>query len=49
LKSHNFNVRSIGKSDIVLPGLGFITVTGNVKVKVYVRENTVPYVRAAII
>lgn len=49
LKAFNFNVRSIGKSDIVLPGLGFITVTGNVKVKVYVRENTIPYVRAAII
>lgn len=49
LKAHNFNIRSIGKSDIVLPGLGFITVTGNVKVKVYVRENTIPYVRAAII
>ena len=49
LKAHNFNIRSIGKSDIVLPGLGFVTVTGNVTVKVYVRENTIPYVRAAII
>lgn len=49
LKSFNFNIRSIGKSDIVLPGLGFVTVTGNVKVKVHVRVNTTPYVRAAII
>lgn len=49
LKAHSFNIRSIGKSDIVLPGLGFVTVTGNVKVKVHTRINTIPYVRAAII
>lgn len=49
LKGYNFNIRSTGKSDIVLPGLGFITVAGNIKVKVHVRVNTIPYVRAAII
>ena len=49
LKGHTFNVKSFKKQDIVLPGLGFITVLGNIKVKVYTRSNTTPYIREALI
>ena len=49
LKGHIFNIKSSKKQDIVLPGLGFITVLGNIKVKVYTRSNTTPYIREALI
>ncbi len=49
LKGHLFNIKSYTKQDIVLPGIGFITITGNVKLKVYTRSNTTPYVREALI
>ena len=49
LKGHIFNIKSYNKQDIVLPGLGFVTVSGNIKVKVYTRSNTNPYVREALI
>ena len=49
LKGHLFNIKSYSKQDIVLPGLGFVTVSGNVKLKVYTRINTTPYVREALI
>ena len=49
LKGHNFNIKSIKKQDIVLPGLGFVSVCGNIKVRVYTRFNTTPYVREALI
>ncbi len=49
LKGHTFNITSNKKQDIVMPGLGFITVSGNIRVKVYTRSNTVPYVREALI
>ena len=49
LKGHNFNIISTKKQDIVLPGLGFVTVSGNIKIRVYTRSNTTPYVREALI
>ncbi len=49
LKGHLFNIKSSTKQDIVLPGLGFVTVSGNVMVKVYTRYNTTPYIREALI
>jgi ribosome biogenesis GTPase YqeH len=49
LKSNTFKINSVGKTDIVLPGLGFVTVKGNISVKVYTKVGTVPYVRGALI
>ncbi len=49
LKGHLFNLKSSKKQDIVLPGLGFVSVSGNVKIKVYTRSNTTPYLREALI
>ena len=49
LKGHTFNIKSFRKQDIVLPGLGFVTVSGDIKIKVYTRSNTTPYIREALI
>ena len=49
LESHSFTIKNDKKYDIVFPGLGFITVKGNVKIKVYTLKNTTPYVREALI
>lgn len=49
LKVTNFNIKSSYKTDIVLPGLGFVTVLGSLKVKVYTRVETVPYLREGLI
>ncbi|AIO19508.1 GTPase Der [Candidatus Izimaplasma bacterium HR1] len=49
LVPHTFNVNPRYKSDIVIPGLGFITVKGNVTVKVYVHKALTPYIREALI
>lgn len=49
LVSHNFKVKNDKKYDIVLPGLGFITVKGQVTIKVHTIEHTIPYVREALI
>lgn len=49
LKGHLFKIKTMGKKDIVLPGLGFVTVSGNISVKVYTRSNTIPYIREALI
>ena len=49
LKPHTFKIVSGYKSDIVIPGLGFITVKGNVTVKVHVHSALTPYVREALI
>ncbi len=49
LKSHTFNIRTQNKQDVVLPGLGFVTVSGNITLKVYTRSNTTPYIREALI
>lgn len=49
LVPHKFIINDKMKMDIVLPGLGFISVRGNVTIKVYTKENTVPYVRGALI
>ncbi len=49
LKGYTFNIRKKNKQDIVLPGLGFVTVSGIIKVKVYTRSNTIPYIREALI
>ena len=49
LKGHTFNIKSFRKQDIVLPGLGFVTVSGDIKIKVYTRSNTIPYIREALI
>lgn len=49
LKGHSFNIKTNNKQDIVLPGLGFVTVSGRIKIKVYTRSNTTPYIREALI
>jgi len=49
LRGHLFNIKTINKQDIVLPGIGFVTISGNVKIKVYTRSNTTPYIREALI
>ena len=48
LKKHRFLIQR-GKQDIVLPGLGFITVKGPITVDVHVKEETAPYLREALI
>lgn len=47
LKPHRLHIQ--GKQDIVLPGLGFVSVKGPAMLVVHVHEKTVPYVRDAII
>jgi ribosome biogenesis GTPase YqeH len=49
LKMYQFNIKSNYKTDIVLPGLGFVTVLGSCQVKVYTRVKTVPYLREGLI
>ena len=49
LKSHSLKVTGYYKQDIVVPGLGFITVRGNIDVKIHVHCNVTPYVRDALI
>ncbi len=48
LKKHKLYVKS-KKQDIVLPGLGFITVKGPIEIEVYVHEKSTPYIRDALI
>jgi ribosome biogenesis GTPase YqeH len=38
-----------GKYDLVLPGLGFVTVTGPCSIKIHTHPNVTPYVREALI
>lgn len=49
LKKHNFKIKNDQKYDIVLPGLGFVTVKGNMTLSVYTHQNSTPYIREAII
>lgn len=49
LKKHNFTIVKGKKYDIVLPGLGFITVKGDMKIAVHTSVHSVPYVREALI
>ncbi len=49
LKGHLFKINSLNKQDIVLPGLGFVSVSGKITIKVYTRINTTPYIREALI
>lgn len=49
LKSHGFKLMGHTKHDIVIPGLGFITVKGNMTIKVHVHEALTPYIREALI
>jgi ribosome biogenesis GTPase YqeH len=49
LSSRIFNVSNDKKYDIVFPGLGFITVKGAMKLKVYASLYTTPYIREALI
>lgn len=49
LKPHTFRMMGNTKHDIVIPGLGFITVKGNMTVKVHVHEALTPYIREALI
>ena len=39
----------VGKQDLVLPGLGFITIQGPIAIDVYVHNKTTPYLREALI
>ena len=48
LKRHRLHIKN-KKEDIVLPGLGFITVKGPAEVDVYVHEKSTPYLRDALI
>lgn len=48
LKKHVLKL-SNRKQDIVLPGLGFITVNKAVTLHVYTKEETLPYIREALI
>ncbi len=49
LKPFVFKITKGYKNDIVIPGLGFISVKGNVTVKVHVNANIIPYIREALI
>ena len=49
LKKHSFKVDNSKKYDIVLPGLGFITVKGDMTVDVHCSIHSVPYLRGALI
>jgi len=49
LVSHNFFSNSNNKQDIVLPGLGFVSFKGNVKIVVHTKKGTIPYLRDALI
>ena len=49
LKAHNFRLMGHTKHDIVIPGLGFITVKGNMTIKVHVHEALTPYIREALV
>lgn len=48
-KEHTFKINSYCKTDIVIPGLGFITVKGKVTVKVHLHKALTPYTREALI
>lgn len=48
-KEHTFKTNHPGKTDIVIPGLGFITVRGYVTVKVHIHSALTPYIREALI
>lgn len=49
LKKHKFSIKNDKKYDIVLPGLGFITVIGNATLEVYTHIKSTPYIREALI
>ena len=44
---HEFNLKE--KQDIVIPGLGFIKVTGPIKISLYCQEGVKPYSRDNLI
>ncbi len=48
-KEHTFKINSSLKTDIVIPGLGFITVKGNLTVRVHLHKALTPYTREALI
>lgn len=48
-KEHTFKIQSKNKTDIVIPGLGFITVKGNILIKVHLHIALTPYIREALI
>jgi len=49
LKKHTFKVTDLKKYDIVLPGLGFITVKGKMTLDVHTSIHSIPYIREALI
>lgn len=49
LKKHTFKVTNNKKYDIVLPGLGFITVKGIMTLDVHTSIHSIPYIREALI
>lgn len=49
LKAYSFTLDDKMKYDIVFPGLGFISVKGKLKLKVYAHQKTTPYIRGALI
>ena len=48
LVKHRFLLKN-KEQDLVLPGLGFITVRGSVKIDVYTHPKTTPYIRETLI
>lgn len=49
LKKHTFKVTNNQKYDIVLPGLGFVTVKGIMTLDVHCSVHSTPYIREALI
>lgn len=49
LKRHRFNLDPRVKTDLVIPGLGFVTVRGVSKLDVYTPRNVAPTLREALI
>ena len=49
LVPHDFKLNQTNKQDIILPGLGFITVKGPITVKVHTHKEVTPYIREALI
>ncbi|MFK5883127.1 MAG: ribosome biogenesis GTPase YqeH [Candidatus Izemoplasma sp.] len=46
---HNFKLNGNIKQDIILPGLGFVSVKGKVDITVHYKKGLVPYIRDTII
>jgi ribosome biogenesis GTPase YqeH len=48
-KMHRFNLKPSRKQDVVIPGLGFVSLKANLQMKLYLPDHVIPYVRDALI